>query len=242
MNRSLKRTGQIVGAAAAVAAASYGALIAWAWTRYGQASRGTPEDADALLDRFMPLYDVAERHRVRVRAPADVTLAAAADMNLQQSGLVRAIFRTRELGMGSSTIRPAAPQGLLAQVKALGWGVLAETPGREIVMGAVTQPWKADVVFRAVPPSEFASFAEPGYVKIAWTLRADPLGPSESIFRTQTRVVATDAIARARFRRYWAFVSPGIRLIRRLVLSPLKSEAEHRARRAVASVVATQPR
>ena len=242
MNRSLKRTGQIVGAAAAVAAASYGALIAWAWTRHGQASRGTPEDADALLDRFMPLYDVAERHRVRVRAPADVTLAAAADMNLQQSGLVRAIFRTRELGMGSSTIRPAAPQGLLAQVKAFGWGVLAETPGREIVMGAVTQPWKADVVFRAVPPSEFASFAEPGYVKIAWTLRADPLGPSESIFRTQTRVVATDAIARARFRRYWAFVSPGIRLIRRLVLSPLKSEAEHRARRAVASVVATQPR
>lgn len=229
MNRTLKRTGQIVGAAAAVAAASYGSMIAWAWTRYGRASHGRLEDADALLDRFMPRYDVAERHHVRVVAPADVTLAAAADMNLQQSGLVRAIFRTRELVMRSRTVQQTAPQGLLAQVKALGWGVLAETPGREIVMGAVTQPWKADVVFRTVAPSEFASFAEPGYVKIAWTLRADPLGPTESIFRTQTRVVATDAIARARFRRYWAFVSPGIRLIRRLVLSPLKSEAEHRA-------------
>jgi hypothetical protein len=135
-----------------------------------------------------------------------------------------------------------ASLGLLAQMKSLGWGVLAEIPGREIVMGAVTQPWKAEVVFRAVAPNEFAAFAEPGYVKIAWTLRADPIGPVESIFRTQTRAVATDAGARARFRRYWAFVSPGIRLIRQLILSPLKAEAEDLARRSQADVGKTVTR
>ena len=53
------------------------------------------------------------------------------------------------------------PRGLLALVKTLGWGVLAEIPGREIVMGAVTQPWMADVVFRPLPPGEFAAFHEP---------------------------------------------------------------------------------
>jgi hypothetical protein len=44
--------------------------------------------------------------------------------------------------------------------------------------------------------------------------------------------MATDAATRARFRRYWAFASPGIALIRRLSLQPLKCEAERRAQAA----------
>jgi hypothetical protein len=42
--------------------------------------------------------------------------------------------------------------------------------------------------------------------------------------------VATDAVARLRFRRYWSFVSPGIVLIRYATLGPLRAEAERRAR------------
>ena len=68
------------------------------------------------------------------------------------------------------------------------------------------------------------------YVKIVWTLRADAIGADASIFRTETRAIATDATARAKFRRYWSFLSPGIILIRWASLSPLKAEAERRAR------------
>jgi hypothetical protein len=46
-----------------------------------------------------------------------------------------------------------------------------------------------------------------------------------SIFRTETRAVATDAVARAKFRRYWSFLSPGISLIRRAVLVESGSRA-----------------
>src|SRR5262249_40657302 len=145
--------------------------------------------------------------------------------------LVRAIFKGRELLFGAAADERSRPRGLLAQVQALGWLVLAENPGREIVMGAVTRPWQANVTFRGVPPDRFASFAEPGFVKIAWTLRADPDGDGRTMFRTETRAVATDAFARARFRRYWAFVSPGILLIRRASLAALKADAE-RPRRA----------
>ena len=67
-------------------------------------------------------------------------------------------------------------------------------------------------------------------MKIAWTLRADPVSETESVFRTETRAVATDPAARTRFRRYWAFASPGIGLIRWLSLAPLKRQAELRAR------------
>ena len=69
-------------------------------------------------------------------------------------------------------------------------------------------------------------------MNIAWTLRADPDGPDASIFRTETRAMTNDAESRARFRRYWAFFSPGIVLIRRLSLAPLKTEAERRAHQA----------
>ena len=73
------------------------------------------------------------------------------------------------------------------------------------------------------------SFNEPGYVKIAWTLRVDPIDAGSSIFRTETRAIATDRAARAKFRRYWSFLSPGIVLIRRLSLPLVKKEAERRA-------------
>ncbi len=121
------------------------------------------------------------------------------------------------------------PRELLPLVQSLGWGVLKEVPGREVVVGAVTKPWEANVVFRALPPDDFAKFHEPGWVKIAWTLRADPVGAEESVFRTETRVVTTDRAARAKFRRYWAFVSAGIVLIRWMMLGPVKAEAERRA-------------
>jgi len=84
-------------------------------------------------------------------------------------------------------------------------------------------------VFRPLPPEDFARFADPGYVKIAWTIRADADGDGRSIFRTETRVVATDPTARAKFRRYWSLASPGIILIRWLMLNPVRHAAEQRA-------------
>jgi len=98
----------------------------------------------------------------------------------------------------------------------------------------VTRPWEPNPVFRDLLPRDFTAFVEPGYVKIAWTLRADPLPDGTSIFRTETRALATDVEARAKFRNYWAMVSPGVALIRRAMLEPIKREAERRAAAAIA--------
>ncbi len=80
--------------------------------------------------------------------------------------------------------------------------------------------------FRALPPDEFRAFNDPDFVKIAWTLRADPVSPGQSIFRSETRAVATDAEARRKFRRYWSLLSPGIIAIRWISLGLVKSDAE----------------
>ena len=210
-----------------LAAGAYAAYGGVTWARYGHPPRPTSDEQDRLLDRFMPIYDVVDRHHIRVEAPAAVTLAAARDMELFQLPLVRAVVKGRELLLGAAPDDRPRPRGLLAEARSLGWVVLAARPGREIVVGAVTKPWEPNVTFRSIPSADFAAFAEPDYVKIAWTLRADPLVDGASMFRTETRVIATDGEARAKFRNYWAFLSPGIKVIRRLSLRPVKVTAEH---------------
>lgn len=205
--------------------AGYAAL---AWSRYG---RVVPrEGGDMLLDRFMPAYEVGERHQTRVAAPASVTWQAASDLDFGRSPLVRAIFQGRELLMGAHPAR-RTQRKFLDEILAVGWGVLAEEPGYRMVFGAATQPWQANVRFRALEPEAFAAFVEPGYAKIAWTFAVEPRGSAASLFRTETRVATTDADSRRRFRRYWSVFSPGILLIRCEMLRLVKADAERRARK-----------
>ena len=166
-----------------------------------------------------------ERHETSVAAPAEVTWAAARGLDLRESPLVSAIFRARELLMGASPRERRAYPDFVSELRALGWRVLAEEPGRLLVMGAIAQPWKANVRFRGLGPEELIAFDEPGYAKIVWTIEVVPAGPDRSLFATETRVVTTDAESRRRFRRYWSVLSPGIRLIRREVLRLVRREA-----------------
>jgi hypothetical protein len=187
MNRKsyLRASARWLAAGVGVTAAAYGAYVGMTWYRYGDAAPPSPEEQDPLLDRFMPSYDVAERHHVRIAAPAAVMLAAAQEMELLHSPCVRVIIKGRELILGAKPDNQRRPRGLLAEVQSLGWGTIAEVPGRETVVGGVTKPWEANPTFRALPPDEFLGFSEHDYVKIVWTLRADPVGTAESIFRTE---------------------------------------------------------
>jgi hypothetical protein len=213
-----------------IGALSYGTYAAVTWARYGHAH---PErrPRDELLDRFIPQPEVDEYHQIKVHAPAPVTLAVAKDMDFQVSPIVRGIFWLRALPalLRGEPFRPEGSKGILEETLGMGWGVLAEVPDHEIVVGAYTQPWHEHVTFESLPPGEFASFNQPGYAKIVWTLEAQPLGPDESLFVTRTRVATTDPESRTRFRLYWAPMSTGIILIRYAGLPMIKREAERRA-------------
>src|SRR5262249_30471910 len=176
-----------------VAAGAYAGYVGATWLRYGHPAPANAEEADPLLDRFIPVYDVAERHQIEIAAPPDITFAAACEQDLMALPLVRTIFRAREILLGSEPDTVAHPHGLLSLTKSIGWGVLAEVPDREIVRGGAPQPGYANVVFRPRTRSGFVAFNEPDYVKIVSPLRADPVGTSGSIFRTETRVLTTDA-------------------------------------------------
>jgi hypothetical protein len=178
------------------------------------------------LDRFLPVADVRERHETLVHAPAALVFEVAEQFPLQSIPVVCAIFWLRSKLMGARYVR--SQTGLVEDMRAIGWERLAYTPGRELVMGAATQPWVGDVKFQAIGADSFAASSQPGLVKIAWTLEAEPLGPALTRFRTETRALATDDASRKKFKAYWRKVWIGIVLIRRLALAAVKKEAERR--------------
>jgi hypothetical protein len=185
-----------------------------------------------VLDRFIPRPDARRRHEITIHAPASVVLEVAREFDMQSIGLVRAIIRLRGVMLGARTPARRQPAGLLSEMLGMGWGRLAEEPDRFFVAGAACQPWVADVVFTTIAPESFAAFSTSDQVKIVWTLESRALGPARSRFATETRVVATDEIARAKFRRYWRLFGIGMVAIRWLLLPALRRTSERRWRSA----------
>jgi hypothetical protein len=200
-----------------------------ATTEIGDAA---PETSQGLLiDRFLPRGDVDECHEVLVRAPVHVVLDTARHFDVQSIPAVRGIFWLRSRILHSHDAPPRSGTEFLAETLALGWRILAERPGRELVVGAACQPWLADVEFQPIPAPEFAAWSEPDHVKIVWTLEVEPLRLRLTRLRTRTRAVATDDGARRKFRAYWRRFGGGVVMIRWLLLPAIRREAERRQRR-----------
>jgi hypothetical protein len=224
-SHSVAKTGGGLALGAGLAALGYAGLVAYHRDHYG--TKAIDKNIHSgLLDRFIPAPEVIEHHQVRIAAPADLVLRTARNMELLNSPLVRSLIRVRELALGGKPDGRQHPKALIPQMQSIGWVVLAECADREIALGAVTQPWDVAPVFRSISSGEYPAFREPGYVKIAWTLRVEAAGDAECVFHTETRVATTDLETRKRFRTYWSFVAPGVELIRLAMLRPLKRAAE----------------
>ena len=178
------------------------------------------------LDSFIPHPDVRERHSVLVHAPADLVSHVARHFDMSSLRLVRSAFWLRARLMGSRA-RATRQRVDIAGLLRSGWGVLTDEP-RVFAAGAVCRPWQADVVFTPIERERFASYAEPGLVKIAWTFETEALEPTITRLASETRVVATDAASREKFRHYWRWARFGIVGIRRILLPAIKYAAERR--------------
>jgi putative NADPH-quinone reductase len=219
----------------ALAGIVYGATAIAAWAKYGSVGQNGSEDT--FLDRVMRDYEVRVQHGIDVDATADDAFKAICALDFRHlPPIVGTLFKARELFLHGADNGASMPDGLIDQLASFGWTVMPDSPARELVFVTVTQPWTAAPVFRAVPPNDFARFDDPGYMKIAMTLRTDPIGDDAHV-QTETRVKATDPVSRARFRRYWALVSPGIALIRMAMLQHVKREAEGKNRVAQPEVI-----
>lgn len=157
-------------------------------------------------------------------------------MDLFRAPLIRALLDLRGLPQRlAGTLRgpaeipePTAARATfrLKDMVDLGWTLLGQTPGSEMVLGQVSRPWKAVAASSGSPmtPEQFASFDVPGFAKIATSLRVDPYGNRSSILTMETRVAVTDDASLRRFRRYWLLAGPFSGLIRRTTMRRLAAD------------------
>jgi hypothetical protein len=168
--------------------------------------------SSTLLSEVLPEYDFRERHARRIDASPERVFAAVRELSADDTPVVRLLFRLR--GLRGETARP-----IFDQMERFGFEVVAEEPGRELVVAAIGQPWKLRGGARP-RGVDFRTFDEPGYAKMALNWRFE-----DGTLTTETRVQLTDANARRAFRRYWLVIRPFSGLIRRAWLRAIARRA-----------------
>jgi hypothetical protein len=178
-----------------------------------------------LIDDFLPVFDIAERHAVIVETPGERAYAAARGVDLSRSRTVRGLFALRGIPLllrGRRTQRSMRLDDLTRS----GFVLLAEDPGTEVVLGIVGRFWTPRGGVLRVTPDEFQEFDRPGLAKAVWNFRVEPRGDERCVVATETRVRCTDEASRRKFVLYWAAIGAFSGLIRRRALATIKADAE----------------
>jgi hypothetical protein len=169
-----------------------------------------------LLDRAMPNCDRREVHRRPSHAPPAAVWETIHELRGDELKLMRALMSMRSLGRSRG-----GAETVLRSFQRMGFRVIAEEPGSELVIAGIGRFWKLSGGLRRVEgPDHFAAFDEPGYAKVAFNFRLD-----DGVLSTETRIAGTDAHARRRFGIYWMLVRPGSGLIRREWLRAIASKS-----------------
>ena len=188
-----------------------------------------------LIDEYLPSGEATEVQEVHVKAATDVTWAAIRETDLRDP-MIDALFTIRELpDRLARRWRGEAPRSDPQTVtfkdletSEMGWVLLAEEQGVELLVGAVGRFWRRDYGWLPVASEQFATFDDPGFAKLAVSFQVHVEGRGRSILRYEARTATTDGAARERFSRYWSIIHPGVTIVMRRALKRIQEEAERR--------------
>jgi hypothetical protein len=200
-----------------------------------------PHGQRMLLDDLMPTYDVAERHRTRVRAAPEQVFDALQTADLAEGPATRMLFLVRALpaalvlvvrspGAAAEVWRERVTEvrhGLrLVDFERFGFRIVAKRPGEEVVVGLLGRFWTpGGGLVTELSVSDFAAGPPAGHALAGWNFSVAPAPDGGTELRTETRVrCAPDALLA--FRAYWLLVRPGSGIIRRSMLRSVRREAE----------------
>lgn len=179
-----------------------------------------------LLDDWQRESDFRESHSVMAVATPEQALQAAREVTFGDLKAYRFLARIRAMAMGQAAGGVISNSTIVRAMTGPGGGfsVLAEQPGREVVMGAAI---RADArAGRRLAGQAYREYCEPGWVKVAFNVRAEPAGGGLTRISTETRVLGCDRESANRFARYWRFIYPGSALLRKLWLDSMLERAE----------------
>lgn len=204
------------------------------------APRQGVETPTTRLDEFVPEWQFAERHEIRIHAPPERVEEAARAVTAREIRLFLLLTRIRHPRLPwkrtpESILAPSPDRPILQVALESGFLLLAEEPEREIAFGTLVL---LPAELRRLPPAErerlrarwspamFRDLSEPGFAKAGMNFLLFDEGDGWTRLVTETRVFATDAGARRRFALYWRLIYPGSALIRRMWLAAIRDRAE----------------
>jgi hypothetical protein len=182
----------------------------------------------SALNRLVPDPGLVQLDSVVVAADPLRTWDVVRNINLAQSPLVRTLFGIRTIPdrlEGRSPELQLHIHDLVSTPERPGFQVLVEEPPRELAAGAIGQVWRPVIPFIHVPDAAaYSAFAEPGYVKVAWAIRALADGDSSTRVEFELRVAATDEASWTKFKRYFMLIGPASHFMRRLLLAQIERD------------------
>jgi hypothetical protein len=221
--RSLGVRNRWVALGAAVAGLA-AALVVLSWP----ARQTTVAARTTALDDFAPSYQFVEHHKIPIRAGAFQVYSALKSVSADEIPFYRALTWVRRGGnVGpESILNPPDGVPLVAVATRTSFITLADTPGREYVMGTVVIAPPGVRLALGSGPESFTSLTQPGFAKATIGFRIEPRPDGWTLLRTETRVDATDYVSRATFARYWRVIAPGSAFVRLMWLRAVKVRAE----------------
>jgi len=183
-----------------------------------------------ILDDFVPAYQFAVFHTVRVKAPRERVFAAIRDVTANEITLFRTLTWIRRFGRRGPESILNAPEKmpLLDVATRTSFMLLAQEPDREIVLGtlvAAPPGWRSNKDKKPTP-EDFKALHAPGFALGAINFRVEDTANGETLLTTETRIYATDASARRNSAVYWRVIYPGSALIRVMWLRAIQRRAE----------------
>lgn len=179
------------------------------------------------LAHLLPAARKVEVDTIELAAPPAVVWDHVRHGDLADSPFARALFALRTLPSRLAGA-PPEPTGvriddLRSTPEAPGFQLLGDDPPHELTVGAIGKVWKLDIPFVHVDgPEAYVAFSEPGWIKVAWAIRVEPLGDASSRVTVEVRVDATDDASWERFSLYWHIIGPGSHFVRHAAFAGLR--------------------
>ena len=180
----------------------------------------------SLLDRYLPVYQFAERHSILVSGSPGAILDAVQAYDPSSDRLSRRFTALREFPG-----RWLAKLGFAGTSKAFGlpdFIPLDRDGDREMAAGLVGRFWRLDYGQVPLPDAAaFAAFARPGTPKLVIGFLAEPESDRTRLI-TETRVYCPDRLSLLLFTPYWLVIRLFSGYMRRRFLDRVKQTVERR--------------
>jgi hypothetical protein len=190
-----------------------------------------------LIDDYLPEYHAREYHETTVHAAGTRVYAALRTADFGESLIVHTLLGLRGLpalfagphGLSGRAGSGARLRSLTLDAVCRGrFHLLAEEPGRELLIGLVGRFWTLSGGLTATDAERFRQSLPTGTAKAAWNFTVEEISPGRARLATETRVFCSDGASRRAFRCYWMVIRPFSGLIRRLMLRAVKKAAGRR--------------